>query len=109
VPVTRPLRSDEIAGDYEAATGAVIVETLAGLGLDALEMPAVLVASHGPFTWGRDAEEAADHAVVLETVAVMARATVALDPGAKPIDQDLLDRHFRRKHGSAAYYGQPGR
>jgi L-ribulose-5-phosphate 4-epimerase len=106
VPVTRQLTDSEIAGEYEAATGAVIVETLTTIGLDALEMPAVLVASHGPFTWGPDPETAADNAIALEAVAAMAIDTVALDPDTKPMPRALLERHYQRKHGATAYYGQ---
>jgi L-ribulose-5-phosphate 4-epimerase len=108
VPVTRPMTPVEIAGEYESQTGAVIAETLEGLGLDPLEMPAVLVASHGPFTWGRDAADAVTNAVALEAVAAMAHRTFALAPGMDPIDDALLRRHHERKHGPAAYYGQPG-
>jgi L-ribulose-5-phosphate 4-epimerase len=106
VPVTRPLDEAEVRADYESATGAVIVETLAGLELDPAEMPGVLVASHGPFTWGADAIEAAANAIALETVAAMAFRTVLLDPHAEPMAGYLLERHFRRKHGPTAYYGQ---
>ena len=106
VPVTRRLTASEVAGDYEAETGAVIVETLERLGLSAAEMPAVLVASHGPFTWGRDAGEAAENATALEAVAGMAVQTLALNPEAEPMADYLLERHFRRKHGPGAYYGQ---
>jgi L-ribulose-5-phosphate 4-epimerase len=106
VPVTRQLTASEVAGDYEAETGAVIVETLERLGLGAAEMPAVLVASHGPFTWGRDAGEAAENATALEAVAAMAVQTLALNPEAEPMADYLLERHFRRKHGPGAYYGQ---
>jgi L-ribulose-5-phosphate 4-epimerase len=106
VPVTRQMTPAEVAGQYEAETGAVIVETLERLGLGALEMPAVLVASHGPFTWGRDAQEAAENATALEAVAAMAAGTLALNPDAGPMADYLLERHFRRKHGPGAYYGQ---
>ena len=71
-------------------------------------MPAILVASHGPFTWGADAGQAAENAVALEVVAAMAAGTLALDPDARPVDQFLLDRHYNRKHGPGAYYGQGG-
>jgi L-ribulose-5-phosphate 4-epimerase len=108
VPVTRPLRPEEIHGDYEAQTGAVIVEALERLGQDPLLMPGVLVASHGPFTWGSDPAEAAANATALETVAAMAGRTLALAPDRGPIDDALATRHFRRKHGPGAYYGQPG-
>lgn len=107
VPVTRPLTGDEIAGDYERKTGEVIVETLEDLGIDALHMPAVLVASHGPFAWGADAAEAVTNAVALEAVAAMALRTLAIAPEAGPIGDALLARHFGRKHGPNAYYGQP--
>ncbi len=109
VPVTRQMTPTEVAGEYEAETGGVIVETLAGIGLNATEMPAVLVASHGPFTWGRDAREAADNATALEAVAAMAAQTLALDPSVGPMSSFLLERHFRRKHGPGAYYGQKNR
>ena len=107
VPVTRPLTREEVEGDYERETGLVIAATIETLGLDPLEMPAILVASHGPFTWGVDAEHAAENAIALEAVAAMAAATLARDPGAEPVGQYLLDRHYNRKHGPGAYYGQP--
>ncbi len=106
VPVTRELTETEVGADYEAATGSVIVETLGELGLDPEDMPGVLVASHGPFTWGGDALAAADNAIALETVAAIASRTFALDPNVEPMTDYLLDRHFRRKHGPDAYYGQ---
>jgi len=109
VPVTRPLTRGEVEGDYEHETGEVIAATIESLGLDPLEMPAILVASHGPFTWGADAEDAADNAIALEAVAAMARATLALNPGVEPVPQYLLDRHYGRKHGPGAYYGQKNR
>jgi L-ribulose-5-phosphate 4-epimerase len=107
VPVTRELTGDEIGGDYERSTGDVIVETVNGLGLDPLERPAVLVASHGPFAWGPDAESAVENAIALEVVAESSFRTEALRPGAEQIQPELLDRHFLRKHGPGAYYGQP--
>lgn len=106
VPLTRRLTEAEIAEDYEARTGAVIVERLAGS--DPLATPGILVAGHGPFTWGRTAAEAAHHAVILEELALTALLTLALDPGAQEISRALLDKHFLRKHGPGAYYGQPG-
>jgi L-ribulose-5-phosphate 4-epimerase len=106
VPITHELTSDEIRGDYELRTGDVIVETVTGLGLDPLERPAVLVASHGPFAWGADAEEAVENAIALEVVAKSSFRTQLLRPGAEPIQAELLDRHFLRKHGRGAYYGQ---
>ena len=106
VPVTREMTELEVGADYEAETGAVIVETLERLGLTAAEMPAALVASHGPFTWGKDAQEAADNATALEAVATMAIQTLGIDPEAKPMARHLAERHFTRKHGPNAYYGQ---
>jgi L-ribulose-5-phosphate 4-epimerase len=107
VPVTRTLDPEEIAGEYEARTGAAIVEAIAAAGGDALETPGVLVACHGPFAWGSDAAEAVDHAIALEAVAGMALQTLALQPSAVPIDAALHARHYTRKHGAGAYYGQP--
>jgi L-ribulose-5-phosphate 4-epimerase len=104
VPVTRPLSEEEIRSGYERNTGLLIVERLAGL--DALSMPAVLVHGHGPFTWGKSAPEAAHVAVVLEEVSEMAWRACALNPAVSSISGVLLDKHFLRKHGSAAYYGQ---
>jgi L-ribulose-5-phosphate 4-epimerase len=111
VPVTRQLTDDEIAGDYELDTGKVIIETIDGLGLDPLHMPAALVASHGPFTWGVDAADAVTNAVALEAVAAIAWRTLALTSPATAepiaISPALSARHFARKHGPDAYYGQP--
>jgi L-ribulose-5-phosphate 4-epimerase len=106
IPVTRPLRPDEIEGSYEEETGKVIIETFEAQGLDPLGVPAVLVAAHGPFTWGRDAAEAVENAIALEAVAAAARDTLLLNPGAEPVGPVLLDRHHQRKHGPSAYYGQ---
>jgi L-ribulose-5-phosphate 4-epimerase len=107
VPVTRALAADEIHGDYEERTGDVIVETFEGRELDPLETPAVLVASHGPFAWGVDVGQAVENATALETVAELALYTLALKTEASALDDDLLERHFSRKHGPDAYYGQP--
>jgi L-ribulose-5-phosphate 4-epimerase len=107
VPVTRLLTADEIAFDYEARTGAAIVEAFAELGLDPLAVPAALVASHGPFTWGADVEAAVENAVVLEAVAAGAYRTRLLHPDPEPIQAELLAKHSDRKHGQGAYYGQP--
>ena len=106
VPVTRALTDLEISGEYEQETGEVIAETITGLGLDPLHMPAALVASHGPFTWGIDADDAVANAIALETVAAMAHRTLAIDTDVPAIADSLLRRHFARKHGPAAYYGQ---
>ncbi|MFD1910769.1 L-ribulose-5-phosphate 4-epimerase AraD [Halodurantibacterium flavum] len=105
IPVTRPLTPEEIAGDYVAATGAVIIETFADR--DPLEVPAVLVAGHGPFVWGRTPDQAALNALILEEVARMAWHALMLRPDLPPIPAPLLDRHFLRKHGADATYGQP--
>lgn len=107
VPVTRPMRVEEIDAAYERFTGEVIAETLGELGLDPADMPAVLVASHGPFTWGSDAADAVRNAVALELIASMAYRTFELSAAAEAIDDALLRRHFQRKHGPRAYYGQP--
>jgi L-ribulose-5-phosphate 4-epimerase len=108
VPVSRPMTVAEIEGEYEAETGNVIVETLAQRTPDALAMPAVLVRWHGPFTWGRDAAAASVNAIALEAVAAMAARTLTLAPDATEAPDALLRRHFDRKHGPGAYYGQPG-
>lgn len=104
VPVTRILRTAEVEGDYEGETGAVIVERFKGI--DPMHMPAVLVAGHGPFTWGKSAADSVKNSVALESVAEMALRTLALDPSAAPLPKHLLDKHFLRKHGPGAYYGQ---
>jgi L-ribulose-5-phosphate 4-epimerase len=104
VPCTRPLRTDEIQGQYEANTGKVIIERLAGI--DPLNMPAILVAGHGPFTWGATAADAVHNAAILEYLAGMAAQTERLNSSAAPVAQELLDKHFFRKHGPAKYYGQ---
>jgi L-ribulose-5-phosphate 4-epimerase len=107
VPVTRQLTPAEIEGDYEERTGAVIVEAFAERGLDPLELPAALVASHGPFVWGAEVEGAVENAVALEAVAASAYRSLQLAAGLEGIPAELLEKHFSRKHGAAAYYGQP--
>ena len=104
IPVTEPLTPEEIAGSYEANTGAAIVRRFRGIG--ALDMPAVLVAGHAPFCWAASAGKAAETAVILEEVARLAWFTVVLNPAGGPISEALLNKHFRRKHGPGAYYGQ---
>jgi L-ribulose-5-phosphate 4-epimerase len=104
VPVTRLLTAEEIDGGYEINTGRVIVERFAGL--DPVAMPGVLVASHAPFAWGKDAADSVKNAVALEAVAAMALDTLALAQETGPVDQFLLDKHYFRKHGKDAYYGQ---
>ena len=104
IPCTRAMTPEEIAGDYEKETGKVIVETLRGS--DAMSVPGILVNAHGPFTWGKNAEEAVHNAVVTEEVAFMGWHTLQMDPGIGPMQQELLDKHYLRKHGKNAYYGQ---
>lgn len=104
VPCTREMTGNEIRGDYELETGRVIVETFKKINPN--EIPGVLVHSHGPFTWGKDPSEALYHAVVLEEVAKMAFFTKMLNAGIESMDQVLLEKHFYRKHGANAYYGQ---
>jgi L-ribulose-5-phosphate 4-epimerase len=103
--VTRHLGTDEIRDRYERNTGRVIAERFAGQ-LDPMEIPAVLVAGHGPFVWGATVREAVENAVALELIAEMALRTSLLEPGVAAIPSDLLDKHFFRKHGPDAYYGQ---
>lgn len=104
IPCTRGLTAEEIKGDYEIETGKVIVEAFKDI--NPIYMPGVLVNNHGPFCWGKDATEAVHNAVVLEEVARMAYSTFVLTPQANSIDNALLDKHFLRKHGKDAYYGQ---
>jgi L-ribulose-5-phosphate 4-epimerase len=106
VPCTRLLKPGEIKKDYEANTGEVIVETFQKLKFDPLHHPAVLVASHGPFTWGKDVADAVHNAGVLEFIARLNSETLKLNPKLKPMQSVLLDKHFLRKHGPNAYYGQ---
>lgn len=104
IPCTREMTSAEINGEYEKETGNVIVETFRDK--NPVHIPGVLVRNHGPFSWGKDAHEAVHNAVVMEEIAMMALNTFLLNPEAKPVEQSLLDRHFLRKHGANAYYGQ---
>lgn len=108
IPCTRPMLNSEINGQYEKETGKVIVETFHSKGLKLNEVPGVLVHEHGPFVWGNSPEEAVYHAVVLEEVAQMAFATVLLKQvtSTTSMKSELLDKHFLRKHGEQAYYGQ---
>lgn len=103
IPCTRSMTAEEVSGAYEANTGAVIVETFADL--DPARTPAVLVASHGPFAWGKTPLDAVHNAVVLEEVAMMAAQSLSINPAAA-MPGYLLDKHFNRKHGPGAYYGQ---
>jgi L-ribulose-5-phosphate 4-epimerase len=104
IPLTRPLTQEEIDGDYERATGDVLVEAIAEHG--AAELPCALVRGHAPFCWGPDPGAAVEIAVNLEEVARTALLTTVLDPGVAPLAQALRDKHHRRKHGPRAYYGQ---
>lgn len=104
IPITRVLRKEEVEKDYERNTGRVIIERF--VGIDPLEMPAVLVAGHGVFTWGKSPEEAVQNNLVLEKVAKMAWETLRLNPSCEGLPDYLLKKHFRRKHGPEAYYGQ---
>jgi L-ribulose-5-phosphate 4-epimerase len=106
VPVTRKLTPAEIKRDYEVNTGEVIVETFNELKLEPTHYPAVLVASHGPFTWGKDMHEAVHNAGVLKFIARLASETLHINPKTPPMRSVLLDKHFHRKHGPGAYYGQ---
>jgi L-ribulose-5-phosphate 4-epimerase len=104
VPCTRPMTSKEIQSDYEINTGRVIVERFGKI--DPLACPAALVASHGPFAWGRSVGEAVHNAVILEFLARLAAETKQINAGVRPMPGALLDKHFLRKHGAGAYYGQ---
>lgn len=106
VPCARHLTKEELDEDYEKNTGKVIIETFTGRGIDPVAVPGVICHSHGPFTWGKDAAQAVYHAVVLEEVAKMALLTRQVDPSAAPAPQYLQDKHYMRKHGPNAYYGQ---
>jgi L-ribulose-5-phosphate 4-epimerase len=106
VPCTRKLKTTEIENDYEANTGRIIIETFKKQKLDPLQHPAVLVASHGPFTWGKDVADAVHNAGVLEFVAQLASETLRINPKTKPMQSVLLAKHFLRKHGPKATYGQ---
>lgn len=106
IPVTRRMRQAEIREAYEHNTGVVIAERFEEDGLDPADIPGVLVAGHGPFAWGTSPAKAVENAVVLEEVARMALHTYAINADARSIDQALLDKHFLRKHGPGAYYGQ---
>jgi len=104
VPLTRSLRRDEVKKDYELNTGKVIIERFARI--NPLEKPGVLVAGHGPFTWGKTPGEAVDNCLALEKVAKIAVGTMLLNPSGAPLPRYLLEKHYMRKHGPGAYYGQ---
>jgi len=105
IPCTRPMTEKEIRGDYETETGNVIVECFREQNIDPMHVPGVLVSNHGPFAWGRSVGDAVHHAVVLEEVAKTALLTHSLNPQL-PMNQTLIEKHFTRKHGPDAYYGQ---
>lgn len=109
VPCTRTLTAEEVERAYEAETGNVIAEHLTSCNIDPAYVPGILVRSHGPFAWGKDAAEAVHNAVVLEEIAMMAYHTELLckEPPLQPMPSYILDKHFLRKHGENAYYGQP--
>ena len=106
IPCARHLTQEELDEDYELNTGKIIVETFRKRGIDPVAVPAVICFSHGPFTWGKDAAQAVYHAVVLEEVAKMALFTCQVRPDAVPAPQRIQDKHYLRKHGPGAYYGQ---
>lgn len=106
IPTTRQMLKDEIETAYEKNTGTVIIETFHKRGIDPNQVPGVLVNDHGPFTWGTSAKNAVHNAVVLEQVAEMTYHTLQLNPHAISMSQELLDKHYLRKHGKNAYYGQ---
>jgi L-ribulose-5-phosphate 4-epimerase len=105
IPLARALTEQEIGRDYEAATGTALIEAIAEHG--PVELPCALVPGHGPFCWGRSATQALEHAVTLEEVARMALLSSALDPLVAPLERAVRDKHYERKHGPGAYYGQP--
>jgi L-ribulose-5-phosphate 4-epimerase len=104
IPVTDPMTKEEIESDYELNTGKVIVKRFTNI--DPMQIPAVLVANHGPFAWGKSPEKAVETTVVLEQIAKMALGTLMINPNQSPISDALLDKHYLRKHGKNAYYGQ---
>ena len=106
IPCTRRLTKEEIEGEYELNTGKVIIETFTELGINPVHVPGVVCYSHGPFSWGKNPDEAVHNAVVMEEVAMMALNTKLLNPSIGDVDSYLLDKHFLRKHGANAYYGQ---
>ena len=106
IPITRDLTADEINGEYEKETGKVIIENINNLNIDPLNCPGILVANHGPFTWGSTVEDAVKYAELLEYIARLAWLSLSINPGVSAISKDLLNKHFSRKHGPDAYYGQ---
>ena len=107
IPCTRELTKEEVEADYELNTGKVIVETIRERKIDPIAVPGIVVKNHGPFSWGKDPAASVYHAVVMETIAEMDLKTLLLNPDAN-MNQYILDKHYFRKHGSNAYYGQEG-
>lgn len=106
IPIARSLTDEEVRGMYETNTGVVLCETIGERGVDVI--PAALVPGHGPFAWGSSVSDALERAVTLEEVARMALLSIVINAGVQPIARSVVDRHFSRKHGPGAYYGQPG-
>ncbi|CAK7192365.1 L-ribulose-5-phosphate 4-epimerase AraD [Commensalibacter sp. Nvir] len=106
IPCTRRMKKEEIDHNYELETGNVIVETFQTKNIDPMTIPAVLVHSHGPFTWGKNALEAVQHALILEEICYMEMFSYMISPSLEEMQKDLLDKHYLRKHGANAYYGQ---
>ena len=106
IPCTRKMSESEIKENYELNTGKVIVECFNNRKIDPNQIPGVIVSNHGPFTWGKDAFDAVHNAVVLEEVATIALKTKVINPQVESMQKELLDKHFLRKHGPGAYYGQ---
>ena len=106
IPITRSLNNQEINGEYESEIGNVIVETIEELGIRPLFCPGLLVQNHGPFTWGKNITEAVKNAEILEYIAKMAYKTLAINPNIKKLNKILINKHFLRKNGDNAYYGQ---
>lgn len=106
IPCTRELTAEEIKTDYEKNTGLLIGKTIEELGIKPIEMPGILVANHGPFTWGKDAHDAVHNAKVLDEVSKMAYRALTIQPRLEPVKDVLLNKHYLRKHGKNAYYGQ---
>ncbi len=106
IPCTAVMSAEAVKRDYETETGNLIVDTFAARGADPLHMPMVLVAGHGPFAWGESAAKSVYHAAVLEEVCRMAQLTLSIDPAAAPLPEHIVRKHWERKHGAGAYYGQ---
>lgn len=106
IPCSRPLTKEEVESEYEKNTGLVIIETLKNRNINPMDIPGIIIASHGPFSWGKDAKQAVYNAVVLEELSKMAYRTIQINPNIKSVEKYLLDKHYFRKHGKNAYYGQ---